>query len=91
MPGVLCKKPDGAFYVVAKLPVDDAEKFAIWLLSEFDVDGATVMLTPSENFYATPGLGKNEIRIAYILNVDDLTKAMEIFKIALEEYPNRII
>lgn len=91
MPGVLCKKPDGAFYVVAKLPVDNAEKFVIWLLSEFDVDGATVMLAPAENFYATPGLGKNEIRIAYILNADDLIKSMKILKIALEKYPGKTI
>lgn len=91
MPGVLCKRPTGAFYVVAKLPVDDAEKFVVWLLSEFDVDGETVMMAPAEGFYATPGLGKDEARIAYILNEDDLTKAMEILKIALEKYPNRTI
>ncbi|MBU5677500.1 pyridoxal phosphate-dependent aminotransferase [Alkaliphilus sp. MSJ-5] len=91
MPGVLCKKPTGAFYVVAKLPVDDAEKFVVWLLSEFDVNGETVMMAPAEGFYATPGLGKDEARIAYILNEDDLTKAMEILKIALEKYPNKTI
>lgn len=91
MPGVLCKKPAGAFYVVVKLPVDNAEKFVIWLLSEFDVDGATVMLAPAENFYATPGLGKNEIRIAYVLNTEDLIKAMDILKFALEKYPNKTI
>ncbi|SDK48972.1 pyridoxal phosphate-dependent aminotransferase [Natronincola ferrireducens] len=88
IPGVLCKKPTGAFYVVAKLPVDDAEKFAIWLLKDFDVDGETVMLAPAEGFYATPGLGKNEARIAYILNENDLKKAMNILKLALEKYPN---
>ncbi len=91
MPGVLCKIPAGAFYVVAKLPVDDAEKFVIWLLNEFDLDGETVMLSPAEDFYATPGLGKNEVRIAYILNEDDLIKSMEILKNALEEYPNKTI
>jgi len=91
MPGVLCKKPTGAFYVVAKLPVDDAEKFVIWLLTEFDVDGETVMMAPAEGFYATPGLGRDEARIAYILNEHDLTKSMNILKIALEKYPNRTI
>lgn len=91
MPGVLCKKPTGAFYVVAKLPVDDAEKFAIWLLKDFHIDGKTVMLTPAESFYATPGLGKNEVRVAYILNENDLIKSMEILAKALENYPNKTI
>ncbi|SES69584.1 aspartate aminotransferase [Natronincola peptidivorans] len=87
--GVLCKKPTGAFYVVAKLPVDDAEKFVIWMLKDFDVDGGTVMLAPAEGFYATPGLGKDEARIAYILNENDLKSSMNILKLALESYPNR--
>lgn len=91
IPGVLCKKPTGAFYVVAKLPVDDAEKFVIWLLNDFDVDNSTVMLAPAEGFYATPGLGKDEARIAYILNENDLTASMEVLKKALESYPNRTL
>lgn len=91
MPGVICKKPTGAFYVVAKLPVDDAEKFAIWLLKDFEVDGNTVMLTPAESFYATSGLGINEARVAYILNEKDLTKSMQILEKGLKEYPNRIV
>ncbi|MCC5909886.1 MAG: pyridoxal phosphate-dependent aminotransferase [Clostridiaceae bacterium] len=91
IPGVLCKKPTGAFYVVAKLPVDNAEKFVTWMLKDFDVDGATVMLAPAEGFYATPGLGKDEARIAYILNEDDLKKAMYTLKIALENYPNKTL
>lgn len=91
IPGVLCKKPTGAFYVNAKLPVDDAEKFTIWMLKEFDVDGETVMLAPSEGFYATKGLGKDEARIAYVLNENDLKKAMNILKKAIENYPNRTI
>ncbi|AKL95391.1 aspartate aminotransferase B [Clostridium aceticum] len=91
IPGVLCKKPTGAFYVVAKLPVDDAEKFVIWMLKDFDVDGGTVMLAPAEGFYATAGLGRDEVRIAYILNEGDLTKAMNILKLALQNYPNRTI
>lgn len=91
MPGVLCRKPAGAFYVVAKLPVDDAEKFVIWLLEDFDLDGETVMMAPAENFYASPGLGKDEVRIAYILNTRDLSRSMEILKVALEKYPNKTI
>lgn len=89
IPGVICEKPTGAFYVIAKLPVVDAEDFVIWLLKEFDVDNETVMLAPAEGFYATPGLGKDEVRIAYILNEDDLRKAMNILKLAVEKYPNK--
>ncbi|WP_026477886.1 pyridoxal phosphate-dependent aminotransferase [Alkaliphilus transvaalensis] len=91
IPGVLCKKPTGAFYVVAQLPVDCAEKFTIWMLKDFDVDGETVMLAPAEGFYATPGLGKNEARIAYILNENDLRKSMEILKQAVANYPGRTV
>lgn len=90
MPGVVCEEPKGAFYAVAKLPVDDAEKFIIWMLSSFDVDGETVMMSPAEGFYATPGLGRDEVRIAYVLNNDDLEKAMDILKMGLEAYPGRI-
>ncbi|AOY77236.1 pyridoxal phosphate-dependent aminotransferase [Clostridium formicaceticum] len=91
MPGVLCKKPTGAFYVAAKLPVDDAEKFVVWMLKDFHVEGSTVMLAPAEGFYATPGLGKDEVRIAYILNENDLKKAMNVLKLALQNYPNKTI
>ena len=90
MEGVVCKKPLGAFYVIAKLPVLDAEKFVIWLLKEFDIDNETVLLTPAENFYATKGLGKDEVRISYCLNINDLTKAMNIVKEALKVYPDKI-
>ena len=90
MNGVICKKPQGAFYVIAKLPVIDAEKFVIWLLKEFDIDNETVLLTPAENFYATDGLGKDEVRISYCLNINDLTKAMNIVKEALKVYPGNI-
>ena len=86
MPGVLCKEPKGAFYVVVKLPVDDAEKFVIWMLSEFDLNGETVMMAPAEGFYATPGLGRDEVRIAYVLNVDDLNKAMDALQEGLKQY-----
>ncbi len=89
IPGVLCKKPTGAFYVIAKLPVDNAEDFVIWMLKDFHLNNETVMLAPAEGFYATPGLGKDEARIAYILNENDLRKAMEVLKVALEQYPNK--
>ena len=75
VPGVICKKPTGAFYIVAKLPVENADDFTKWLLSDFDVDGETVMPCPAEGFYMTPGLGVNEIRLAYVLNSNDLSKA----------------
>ncbi len=84
--GVICKRPSGAFYVVAKLPIEDAEDFVIWLLSEYHLDNETVMAAPAEGFYATPGLGRNELRLAYILNKEELKKAMKIFKEGLKEY-----
>lgn len=90
MPGVICEEPKGAFYVVAKLPVDDAEKFVVWMLREFDVEGETVMMAPAQGFYATPGLGKNEARLAYVLKKEDLSKAMDILKAGLEAYPGRV-
>ncbi len=91
MPGVLCKKPTGAFYMNVKLPVDDAEKFVIWLLKDFDLDGDTVMMAPSEGFYATPGLGRDEVRIAYVLKEGDLKRAMQVLKTALEQYPGKTV
>jgi aspartate aminotransferase len=84
--GIVCVLPNGAFYIIAKLPLEDAEDFAKWMLSDFSLNNETVMFAPAEGFYATPGLGKNELRIAYILNIDDLKKAMEIFRKGLEEY-----
>jgi aspartate aminotransferase len=86
---VICIKPKGAFYIIAKLPIDDSEHFAKWMLEEFSYENETVMFAPAEGFYATPGLGKNEIRIAYILNENDLKKAMKIFRKGLKEYKNR--
>lgn len=88
MEGVICKKPKGAFYVIAKLPVKDAEEFVLWLLSDFSINNETVLLTPAQNFYATKGLGKDEVRISYCLNIDSLTKAMNILNEALKVYPN---
>lgn len=89
MEGVVCRKPGGAFYIIAKFPIEDSEHFAQWLLEEFEVDGKTVMVAPCQGFYATPGLGKNEARLAYVLNENDLREAMRIFAIALEQYKNR--
>ncbi|CEP39135.1 pyridoxal phosphate-dependent aminotransferase [Paraclostridium sordellii] len=84
--GVICEKPTGAFYILAKLPVENAEDFVIWMLNEFNVDGETVMACPAEGFYATKGLGKSEIRLAYILNEHDLKTAANILKQGLEKY-----
>ena len=77
IPGVFSPMPMGAFYTVARLPVDDAEKFCIWCLSEFRYKGATVMMAPASGFYTEPGEGKHEVRIAYVLNKEDLAKALE--------------
>ncbi|GAA0120707.1 MAG: pyridoxal phosphate-dependent aminotransferase [Clostridium argentinense] len=86
IPGITCKKPSGAFYVIAKLPIKDAEDFAKWMLTEFNHDNKTVMFAPAEGFYATEGLGKDEIRISYCLNTEALSEAMDIFAIGLEKY-----
>lgn len=87
--GIVCEEPKGAFYVVVKMPVDNAEKFIIWMLEEFDHEGETVMMSPAEGFYATPNMGIDEARIAYILKEEDLKRSMEILKIGLEKYPGR--
>ena len=86
VPGVICKKPSGAFYIVAKLPVKNADHFTKWLLSDFDVNGETVMPCPAEGFYQTPSLGVDEIRLAYVLNSKDLAKAATLLKEGLETY-----
>ncbi len=91
IPGVICPLPKGAFYSIVRLPVDDAEKFARWLLEEFDYNGQTVMLAPASGFYHTPGLGKNEARIAYVLKISELQKAVEILSVALQTYPGRVV
>jgi aspartate aminotransferase len=90
IPGVFCPKPKGAFYCVARFPVDDAEKFCLWLLESFSFEGQTVMMAPANGFYSTPGAGKNEARIAYVLNQDSLRKAVDCLRVALEEYPDTI-
>jgi aspartate aminotransferase len=87
--GVVCPRPGGAFYIMARLPVDDADRFCQWLLEEFALEGETVMLAPGSGFYATPGLGRNEVRIAYVLNRQDLARAMNCLKEALVSYPGR--
>jgi aspartate aminotransferase len=91
MEGVVCPKPKGAFYTVVKLPVDDADVFAQWLLEQFEYKNQTVMLAPASGFYATKGLGKNEVRIAYVLKIEDLKNAMETLEQALLQYPGRKI
>ena len=91
MKGVYCPKPKGAFYTVVKLPIDDADRFAQWLLEDFEYNKQTVMVAPATGFYTTPGLGKNEVRIAYVLKIEDLANAMETLKHALEVYPGRTI
>jgi aspartate aminotransferase len=90
MPGVFTPVPMGAFYTVAELPVDDAEKFAKWLLTDFREDGQTVMVTPAASFYKTPDAGKRQVRIAYVLEVPELKKAMTLLAHAIEQYPGRI-
>ncbi|HLR38515.1 MAG TPA: pyridoxal phosphate-dependent aminotransferase [Chitinophagaceae bacterium] len=90
MDGVECPLPLGAFYAMAKLPVDDSEKFCQWLLNDFSFDGATVMLAPATGFYATPGLGKQEVRLAYVLNEEEIKKAMTCLKEALKQYPDKL-
>lgn len=89
MKGVMCKKPQGAFYVAAKLPVDSAEKFIIWMLENYSYKGYAVLMSPLSGFYATPGMGEKEVRIAYILKKEELSHAMEVLHHALLEYPYR--
>ncbi|MEI6766434.1 MAG: pyridoxal phosphate-dependent aminotransferase [Bacteroidota bacterium] len=90
MEGCFCPKPKGAFYAVARLPIDDADKFCQWLLESFEYNNQTVMLAPATGFYSTPGLGKNEVRISYVLNVDDMKASMKCLEEALKVYPGRI-
>ncbi len=89
--GVICPKPKGAFYAIAELPVDDADKFAQWLLEDFELDGATIMVAPAAGFYATPNMGVNQVRIAYVLNKESLQKSIDILEAGLKVYPGRTI
>jgi aspartate aminotransferase len=89
--GVICPKPRGAFYAIAQLPIDDADKFSQWLLADFDLNGETVMLAPAAGFYATPNTGVNQVRIAYVLNKESLKSAVNILAEALKVYPGRVL
>lgn len=89
MEGVFCPNPGGAFYAMAQLPIDDADKFCQWLLEEFNYEQQTVMLAPATGFYGTPGLGKQEVRLAYVLNLSDIDKAMDCLEEALRQYPGK--
>ena len=81
----------GAFYTVARLPIDDSDKFCAWLLSDFEYEGQTVMMAPASGFYTGDGIGKNEVRLAYVLEKEELSKALFVLKKALEVYPGRTI
>jgi len=91
IPGCYTPIPMGAFYTVAKLPIDCADKFCAWLLEEFDYEGQTLMIAPASGFYTTPDVGKNEVRLAYVISKEDLAKAMIVLEKALEAYPGRVI
>ncbi len=90
MPGVYCPTPGGAFYVITKLPIDDGDTFCQWLLESFSFKGQTLMLAPASGFYVTPGLGKNEVRIAYVINNEEINQAMDCLEEALKVYPGRV-
>lgn len=91
MEGVFCPNPGGAFYAMAKLPINDSDTFCQWLLESFEYGGATVMLAPATGFYGTPGLGKQEVRLAYVLNLSAINAAMDCLEHALKQYPGRTI
>jgi aspartate aminotransferase len=91
MEGVFCPKPSGAFYCIARLPIDNADKFCQWLLESFQFKDQTVMLAPATGFYSTPGAGMNEVRLAYVLNLDALQNAMECLEQALKVYPGKTL
>ena len=91
IPGVYSPIPMGAFYTVAKLPVDDSENFCAWCLTDFTYEGATVMMAPASGFYTTEGLGVNEVRIAYVLKIEDLKHALIVLQKALEAYPGNTL
>ena len=88
--GVFCPKPKGAFYCFASLPIDDADVFCQWLLEDFEYNGKTLMLAPASGFYSTKGQGKNEVRIAYVLNTTDLKNAIDCLEQSLLVYPGRV-
>lgn len=87
--GAFCPNPAGAFYIVAKLPIDDSDKFCQWLLEDYSYENQTVMMAPASGFYSTPGMGKDEVRISYVLNVDDLKNSVKVLEEALKVYPGK--
>lgn len=87
--GVICPNPGGAFYAIARLPIDDSDKFCQWMLESFEFENQTVMMAPATGFYATPGLGKQEVRLAYVLNIESLKKSVQCLDEALKVYPGR--
>ena len=89
MPGVFCPNPGGAFYAIAKLPIDDSDKFCQWLLESFSYKDQTVMLAPATGFYGSVDFGKDEVRLAYVLNLESINGAMDCLEKALEEYPGK--
>jgi aspartate aminotransferase len=89
IPGAMCPTPGGAFYAVCKLPIDDSDKFCQWILEKFDLNGDTVMMAPASGFYSTEGAGHNEVRIAYVLDLPLLERAIVCLKAALKLYPGR--
>jgi len=91
MEGVYCSNPRGAFYVMAQLPIDDSDKFCRWMLEEFSYQGQTVMMAPATGFYTTKGAGLKEVRLAYVLNVEDIKKAMVCLEEGLRAYPGRVV
>jgi len=90
IPGVHCRRPAGAFYLMAELPVDSTENFSRWMLDSFEHDKRTVMMAPGPGFYITPGAGTREVRLAYVLNCDDLAAAVRVLGHGLEAYPGRL-
>jgi aspartate aminotransferase len=92
IPGVVALKPQGAFYTIVKLPVDNADRFSEWILKDFHLNNETIMLAPANGFYATPGKGDDEVRIAFVLNVDDMRRSMQILRKGLKVYQeNQIV
>ena len=89
IPGCYSPMPMGAFYTVARLPIDDADKFCAWLLESFEYQGKTLMIAPASGFYSANSMGRNEVRMAYVMNLEDLSVAMDLLRRALEIYPGR--
>jgi aspartate aminotransferase len=89
IPGVYSPMPMGAFYTIVRLPIDDSDRFCQWMLEEFEYENETVMMAPASGFYSTEGIGKNEVRVAYVLNIEELKKAVQCLKVALSVYPGR--